>query len=417
MAIVLQGFTNRKLKINKGEVRDGIYIHSIPESQIGGLKENLDYEVKRLKQRWDVIAVVDGVEGSGKTTLAKTVSGYMAAGNGIRFGLNDVIFTIGQFHKWMETAPPGSACMWDEFVLAGMSTDGLTRIQNELIKQFTVLRKRQLIIILVIPYFFMLRRYFAMDRPRFLLHVYSPDNLNRGFFKYYGKGSLNELYVDGKKYSKYYRKPDFSGDFHANKDSFFPDAEYEKKKDEIEKMLNKGEDELRSEENLGYNKPYVNHLVKVITHLRFLGYTWEYISKTCLDYQNSAGAKVFYQQHSAMVPTELYIKTTGQIRKIDTEKLLDKVVLSSKSKRDEWKQRRLNKAEEIQATDTNDVKDKDKDNDDEEDSFEGDVPIIPQPPAPIEAEKKEKHNLGNVSIGLGLQDRTATKGIEESNEK
>lgn len=213
-------------RLKKGQIRRGFYLHCL-------LKNNLDYEVKRVNKKWDSIVLIDGPEGSAKTTLASTCGYYMASRLGTTFGLDDIIFTIPQFEEWIMNKPPGSVCQWDEFVLAGMSSEGLTKIQNTLIKKMTLIRKRRLVIILVIPYIFMLRKYFAIARTRFLIHVYSPDNLSRGLFMFFSSPRKRILYMKGLKFWEYMiEKPDFIGDFVNTYGLFWDTDKYEQKKNE-----------------------------------------------------------------------------------------------------------------------------------------------------------------------------------------
>ena len=214
---------------------DGFYLHPT-------LKENLDYEHKRIQKSWDCCAVITGEEGSGKSNLGKAVCYYMASLSNIKFTANDVVFTVEQFEKWLENAPPGAACLWDEFVLAGASQDALLPIQNILIKKMTLIRKRRLFIVLVIPYIFMLRKYFAVARTRFLLHVTSPDNMTRGTFDYYSKPNKRKLYILGFKFWEYnVWDCDFHGNFSDYSGLLIDEAEYERKKDEVTNTFDKKE--------------------------------------------------------------------------------------------------------------------------------------------------------------------------------
>lgn len=211
---------------------DGFYLHQT-------LKDNLDYEHKRIQSNWDCCSVVTGEEGSGKSNMGKAICYYVASLSGIKFSVNDIVFTVQQFEKWLETAPPGSACLWDEFVLAGASQDALLPIQNVLIKKMTLIRKRRLFIMLVLPYIFMLRKYFAVARTRFLIHVTSPDNLTRGTFDYYSKPSKRKLYILGFKFWEYNAWDcDFHGNFSDYTGILIDEVEYEKKKDDVTNTFN-----------------------------------------------------------------------------------------------------------------------------------------------------------------------------------
>ncbi len=134
------------------------------------------------------------MEGSGKSEKAKQDALILNH----NFKETDVIYTTDQFEEWVAQSKPGQVCLWDEFVLAGLSTDALSEMQKTLIKQFTMMRSKQLIVILVIPYIFMLRKYFAVARTRFLVHTYA-IGLNRGYCRFYPYNSKHYLYNYGQK--------------------------------------------------------------------------------------------------------------------------------------------------------------------------------------------------------------------------
>ncbi len=214
-----------------GDEKQGYYLDS-------NLKKNIDFEIKRINKNWDSVLLIDGEEGAAKTTLGSSIAYYLSEKTNTKFDLNDIFYTVEQFEKWLEEQPVGSVGLWDEFVLAGLSTEALTKIQNTLIKRMTLIRRKRLIIILVVPYIFMLRRYFTIGRTRCLIHVYSQDNLKRGTFMYFSKPNKKMLYFKGIKYWSYgVWKPDFIGQFTDTYGLFFDKDEYEKKKDSAMQSL------------------------------------------------------------------------------------------------------------------------------------------------------------------------------------
>jgi len=217
----------------RGETVQGYYIDRI-------LKENLDHLIKSVKNRWDGTFAVTGLEGGGKSTLAQMIANYCDPSFIGEEALRRTIFTSEQFYDILETAKPGQAIVWDEMVLAGDSSDGTTSLQKALKKTFTLIRKKQLYIILVIPSIFMLQTYFALFRTKFLIHVYTPDGLERGFFKFYSYDNKRELYFKGKKnnWNMGVVKPDFVGQFRNYTGYFIDDEKYQAKKDEVTEKLN-----------------------------------------------------------------------------------------------------------------------------------------------------------------------------------
>lgn len=201
------------------------------------IKENLDYELKRVQKNWDCVLLYDGEEGSAKTTLACSNARYMANEMGVPFNddkekNNHIIYTADEFDELLKTAPPGTNIVWDEFVLSGMSAEALSKIQVTLVKKMTMMRKKRLIVHLIIPYIFMLSKYFAIARPRCLFHVYSPDNMTRGSVSYYSKPNKRMLFMKGQKFWDYRAwKPDFVGSFTDTFGFFFDKEKYDDKKD------------------------------------------------------------------------------------------------------------------------------------------------------------------------------------------
>lgn len=223
--------TDSITKTIKGKKSKGFYMHRL-------LKENIDYEIERVNKKWDCVIVYDGEEGSGKTTLAVANAYYMSKAKGMDFSLDNVIYTIKQFNKLVDELPPHSNIVWDEFVMSGLNLEALSKMQIALIKKMAMMRKKQLVVHLVIPYIFMLTKYFAIGRARALVHVYSRNNLDRGDFMYYSKPKKRFLMFKGAKYWDYYsQKPDFLGDFTNTEGLFFDMDQYEKKKDKAIELI------------------------------------------------------------------------------------------------------------------------------------------------------------------------------------
>ena len=151
---------------------------------------------------------------SGKTVLGAAICYYLAYNQKKKrslFNLNYIVWTPKQFERVVNTAPPHSAILFDEFVLAGLGTEAMTKVQNTIKKYFTLIRKRQLYIVLIIPYIFLLSSYFAVARTRALIHVTSPDGIKRGYFKFYSYTQKKDLFFYGKKQWKYSKKYSFMG--------------------------------------------------------------------------------------------------------------------------------------------------------------------------------------------------------------
>jgi hypothetical protein len=134
---------------------------------------------------------------------------------------------------------PGSAIVWDEFITGGMSSEAVSRVQKEVTKLMVMIRKKNLYIILVLPYFFLTSRYFAVARTRFLLHTYTPDGIKRGRWKAWNYDRKRQMYFRGRKEFDYCVAPFRTGSFgDFFKLGIIDKDRYEAKKDESIKSLN-----------------------------------------------------------------------------------------------------------------------------------------------------------------------------------
>jgi len=215
----------------------------------------LDHFVTSAKAKWDFVMVVSGIEGAAKSTIARVLGYYLTKtfSHKNKFSNDNIVFSHAQFYKAVDELPIGSTIIWDEFVLAGMSTD-MGGVQNAIIKKFTLIRKKQLFIILVIPYIWMLRTYFAIARTKLLLDVYTPDFIKRGYYRIWGFNKKKKLYFKGSMAGskwEYAVRSSFNGTFLkdiAQPNFFTDDEEYEKKKDEAIKSISTTGKEKKEED-------------------------------------------------------------------------------------------------------------------------------------------------------------------------
>lgn len=194
----------------------------------------MDHLKDAVNKNWDSFVLIDGVEGSGKSSLAFTLAYYVDRS----FKADNVVFTPDEFIKAVDKAKPKTAIVWDEFVMGGLGDDAMTQIQRTLIKKMVTMRKKNLYIFLVIPYIFMLRTYFAVGRSRMLINVFSPDGLTRGKWKLYNYQRKKDLYFKGKKFFEYKVPHTLMGDFgNYTNWNIIDDKEYQKRKDQAMKSI------------------------------------------------------------------------------------------------------------------------------------------------------------------------------------
>lgn len=198
----------------------------------GYLKENLDAMNQRIIKKWDNVVAVTGYSGDGKTEWTVQQALYMDH----TFNIKRVVFSSEDFEKLImdkDACPDGSSVLWDES--DELADHWASTIMRTLTRVFKRIRKRRLKIFLVTPTFFDFGKYFVMDRIFCLVHIYS-DGLERGYFRFFNRKRMRELYIKGKKlWDMEACHPNFRGRF-TKIPKLFPidmssDGEYEEKKD------------------------------------------------------------------------------------------------------------------------------------------------------------------------------------------
>jgi DNA invertase Pin-like site-specific DNA recombinase len=156
------------------------------------------------KKGWDAAVLIDGIEGSGKSTLGLTCAYYLSDG---KFELKDICTGSNDAIAKLDQVKEGGVLLIDEGSLLFSSSDAMRREQKQLIMILNVIRQKRIALIIVSPSFFRLNRYIAVDRTRFLIHVYTKEDLKRGRFTYFGQKKKNKLYELGKRNFNSYAKP------------------------------------------------------------------------------------------------------------------------------------------------------------------------------------------------------------------
>lgn len=188
----------------------------------GYLKAKLDNVKHILSKNWDAVILIDGKERSGKSTLGFTCAWYLSNGT---ITIDNICKDTEDAITKIRTLPDKSILFVDEGSLSFSSKDAMRREQRKIMKILDVVGQKNLCIIIVLPSFFDLTKPIATRRARFLLHVYTDEELNRGRFSYFGEKKLRKLYEYGKKnFGSYaYPEADFNGRFTDFKVPFFED--------------------------------------------------------------------------------------------------------------------------------------------------------------------------------------------------
>lgn len=201
-----------------GQQADGFSLDGI-------LKKNLDFiKDKVLNKKIDYVICCDGKTGIGKTTLSLQIASYLDKD----FNLDKVCFSPAQFLEALKKAKKGDAIVFDEALIIG-SRFAMSEINKKIMVIMSQIRSKQLFIFFILPSLFDLDRNLSLYRVNLLLHCYSTEFGNRGFYSYYFDDSIKSLYLNGKKFYSYsYPKPNGFGKF--SKCFCLDENDYEKKK-------------------------------------------------------------------------------------------------------------------------------------------------------------------------------------------
>jgi len=153
-----------------------------------------------LKKDRDWVSVIDGEEGVGKSVLAQQIALYLDPS----FNLDRLVFTADDFMKEIKNPDnkKGSAIVLDEAYNAANARASMSEVNRSMAGVATEMRQRNLFIIIVLPSFFDLDRYFALWRCKSLFHLYFTDNEDRRYIVF-PKTQKKYLYLAGKKTYNY----------------------------------------------------------------------------------------------------------------------------------------------------------------------------------------------------------------------
>lgn len=176
----------------------------------GYLQNVLDTAKTVIKKDWDMIFIIDGSEGSGKSVLATQCAKYCDE----KFVIDKIVFGPSQFRKAIIDSEPYQAIVYDEAYTGLSSRATMSLINRTLVSMLAEIRQKNLFVFVVMPTFFDLDRYVALWRSRALIHVYTSQNFERGFMAFYDKDLKKDLFVTGKKFYNYRKpRPNFIGRF------------------------------------------------------------------------------------------------------------------------------------------------------------------------------------------------------------
>jgi hypothetical protein len=126
----------------------------------------------------------------------------------------------------------GDCIVLDEAFLSINSRASMSYINRTMIGLATEMRQLNLFIIICLPSFFDLDRYFALWRTDLLIHTYFDKAGNRGRYILFGSNKKKELYLKGKKMYNYGLVKSQYPPCRFRKGYVLDELEYKKKKEE-----------------------------------------------------------------------------------------------------------------------------------------------------------------------------------------
>jgi len=174
------------------------------------LKSNLDIARKAVTKDWDMLGVIDGAEGSGKSVLAQQLAKYCDP----TFNINNICFTPKEFKKSIIKSQQYQSIIYDEGYTGLSARATMSTINKTLISMLAEIRQKNLFVFVIVPTFFDLDKYVALWRSRYLIHVYCTKPFQRGTFAFFNVDRKKDLYILGKKFYSYAKpKANFLGTF------------------------------------------------------------------------------------------------------------------------------------------------------------------------------------------------------------
>lgn len=154
-----------------------------------------------IKKDKDKVIAIDGREGSGKSVLAQQLALHLDP----TFNIDKIAFTGEQFMELIKSPDrkKGDCIILDEAFLSANSRSVLSNINKAMVGLATEMRQLNLFVIILLPTYFDLDRYFAIWRTDMLLHVFFDKQGDRGFYYAYNHEKKKQLYLKGKKFYNY----------------------------------------------------------------------------------------------------------------------------------------------------------------------------------------------------------------------
>ena len=216
------------------------------------LKKKIDLMIKRVEQpnpKKDVLLLVEGAEGEGKTNMSLQIAYYVKYNTNREFTNKHVFFRATDLLTHAQKTEK-QILIYDEPALDMLSNEWWKEEQINLIKLLMTARKKRHFLILNITKFYKFNEYVVVDRSIGLIHVYSRREIVAGRFVYIKKRAIEWLYNSyrSSKRRDYKKFTSFRGSFPDFPKGIIDLNEYEKRKDQAIQTIGTKKDSKKDQE-------------------------------------------------------------------------------------------------------------------------------------------------------------------------
>tara|TARA_R100000329_G_scaffold52781_1_gene48482 strand:+ start:298 stop:1122 length:825 start_codon:yes stop_codon:yes gene_type:complete len=235
--------------------------------------------IKRFKHNYDNLIIVNGGEGTGKSSFAIGLCALYAHKLGIDFSVDNITFS-GKEMVGLASSKKQSIILYDEAIQGLMGAQWQNKTQQTIIQALMMARKNNNLFVLCVPAFERLNPYLVYDRAILLIDIYT-KGYKRGYASIYNKKKIRQYY-DMKKAKKDKKpKPVFQIRFSDHSKAVIDKPAYEEKKDQAIMLLNdrldtqkKSLHEKRMYQLIRYYDPKPIELAKIFSISERKAYEW-----------------------------------------------------------------------------------------------------------------------------------------------
>jgi hypothetical protein len=168
------------------------FIDPIMKEQLDGIKRRV------FKKDRDVVIVVDGREGTGKSVLTSQLAKYCDPS----YNLDNVHFNFDTFVEDL-TDNVGNVVHLDEGLHATDSRASMSMVNRTVRAVFSEMRQNRHFVFITLPSIFDMDKNIALWRTDALIHVYFDEDDNRGRYIIFPYNKKKQLILKGKRFYNY----------------------------------------------------------------------------------------------------------------------------------------------------------------------------------------------------------------------